>query len=310
MARKRRPKAKQGIGTVKSDGVKAEAKPGDAKARSGSGDAAETESDEPEVEASLAKRAWDQVAPLLVAVVLALGIRAVVVESYYVPSESMLPTLLIGDHVFVNKFVYGARVPFSDIHLPAVRDPERGEIVVFALGRRVTQAGKHEICPLHRCPDYPSEGFIKRVVGLPGDVVEYRGNVLYLNGEPAAKHVTGREMRDERGLSFPILEQDLEQCRHEILGDHPRLPGLTRAPLRVPEGEYFMLGDNRDNSNDSRAWGTVRREDLRGPAFFMYWSWNNQESWAAMLNPLTWLRLLWGETRWERFGMGLDCEPL
>src|SRR5262245_16777166 len=94
--------------------------------------------------ASLARRAWDQIGPIALAVAIALLIRAMVIESYYVPSESMLPTLLIGDHVFVNKFVWGARIPFTDIRLPALRDPRRGEIAVFALGRR----GPGQICPL------------------------------------------------------------------------------------------------------------------------------------------------------------------
>ena len=84
--------------------------------------------------------------------------------------------------------------------------------------------------------------------------------------------------------------------------------GLNHPPLTVPEGRYYLLGDNRDNSNDSRRWGTVRREELKGPVIFNYWSWNNQESWAAMLNPLTWLRLLWGEMRWDRIGMTHACE--
>ena len=87
----------------------------------------------------------------------------------------------------------------------------------------------------------------------------------------------------------------------------PGHPGLNHPPLVVPEGRYYLLGDNRDNSNDSRRWGTVRREELKGPVIFNYWSWNNQESWAAMLNPLTWIRLLWGEMRWGRIGMTYDC---
>jgi signal peptidase I len=254
-------------------------------------------------EASLGRRVWDQVGPLLLAVLIALGIRAMVIESYYVPSESMLPTLLIGDHVFVNKFVYGARIPFTDIHLPALRDPERGEIVVFALGRR----GMGEICPLDRCPDYRAEGFVKRIAGLPGDRVEYRRGVFYLNGERVETHATGETFLDKEGREFPVFREDLGACHHELL-DHPATAGLSQEPFTVPEGHYFFMGDNRDNSNDSRGWGTVPRNDLKGPIIVNYWSWNNQRSWAAMLNPLTWLDLLWNEMRWDRIGMDHACE--
>jgi signal peptidase I len=256
-----------------------------------------------EAPASVARRAWDQIAPIALAVAIALLIRAMVIESYYVPSESMLPTLLIGDHVFVNKFVYGAKIPFTDIRLPALRDPKRGEIAVFALGRR----GPGQICPLDECPDYPSEGFVKRIVGLPGDRVEYREGVLYVNDQRIPWQDTGRTFDDEGGREYKVEDEALPGCQHEVL-DHPRMPGLNHAAYTVPPGRYYFLGDNRDNSNDSRAWGTVRREELKGPVIVNYWSWNNQESWVAMLNPLTWVKLLMGEMRWGRIGMTYHCQ--
>jgi signal peptidase I len=262
-------------------------------------DAAEQAEDE---ELSFAARAWEQLGPLLLAIAIALGVRAMVIESYYVPSESMLPTLLIGDHVFVNKFVYGAKIPFTDVHLPALRDPRRGEIVVFALGRR--SGGM--ICPLDECPEYRAEGFVKRIVGIPGDRVEYRDGALYLNGERVPAPETGEDFVDNGGESLLVRRESLPGCVHETL-DHPRRPGLSHEPFVVPEDRYYFLGDNRDNSNDSRGWGTVPRTDLKGPVLINYWSWNNQESWAAMLNPLTWLRLLANEMRWDRFGMSYDC---
>ena len=253
--------------------------------------------------ASVARRAWDQIAPIALAVAIALLIRAMVIESYYVPSESMLPTLLIGDHVFVNKFVYGAKIPFVDLRLPALRDPKRGEIAVFALGRR----GPGQICPLDECPDYPAEGFVKRIVGLPGDRVEYREGVLYVNDQRIPWQDTGRTFDDEGGREYKVEDEDLPGCKHEVL-DHPRMPGLNHSAYTVPPGRYYFLGDNRDNSNDSRAWGTVRREELKGPVIVNYWSWNNQESWVSMLNPLTWVKLLVGEMRWGRIGMTYHCE--
>lgn len=254
--------------------------------------------------ASLLQRVWEQVGPIAIAVAIALLIRAMVIESYYVPSESMLPTLLIGDHVFVNKFVFGARIPFTQVRLPALRDPRRGEIVVFALGRR----GPGEICPLDECPDYPAEGFVKRLIGLPGDRVEYRSGGLYVNDERVPWQNMNHTFQDESGRDYDVYDESLpEGCHHEVL-DHPRMPGLNHSAYTVPPGRYYFLGDNRDNSNDSRAWGTVRREELKGPIIVNYWSWNNQETWLAMLNPLTWARLLWNEMRWGRIGMTHGCE--
>jgi len=267
-----------------------------------SGKRAVVEDEEQGPPLSLARRIWDQVGPVALAVGIALVIRAVVIESYYVPSESMLPTLLIGDHVFVNKFAYGARIPFTDIRLPAVREPKRGEIVVFALGRRDGQ-----ICPLDECPGFEQEGFVKRLVGLPGDRVEYRADAFYVNDERVPWQPTGATFKDEAGHEFNVVEESLPGCRHPIL-DHPRMSGLTNAAFTVPPGRYYFLGDNRDNSNDSRRWGTVRREELKGPVIINYWSWNNQESWASMLNPFTWVRLLWSEMRWGRIGKTYRCD--
>jgi signal peptidase I len=278
---------------------KASAKKSDRGAERG---AATKDENSAEPEAPLAHRAWEQIWPLAVAVLVALGIRAVVIESYYVPSESMLSTMLVGDHVFVNKFVYGARIPLIGARLPAVRDPERGEIVVFALGR--TRNGR--ICPLDECPSARSEGFVKRVVALPGDRVEYRRGVLYLNGAAVPTVDTGEKFEGDNGYEYLVTRADLEGCEHDVL-DLPGHDGLSHPPFTVPEGRYYMLGDNRDNSNDSRAWGTVRREELKGPVILNYWSWNNRESWLAMLNPFTWIRLLWSEMRWGRIGMDFDC---
>lgn len=234
-------------------------------------------------------------------VALALLIRALVVETFYVPSESMLPTLLIGDHVFVNKFVYGARIPGLDLQLPALREPRRGEILVFDLGRNGAR-----IQPLDRCPGCPSESFIKRLVALPGDRVEVRGSEVLVNGERLAQQRTGESARDDKGVEHALLHEQLEACDHAVL-DRPGFEPPSMAERSIPEGHYFFLGDNRDSSNDSRFWGVVPRRDIRGPAFRIYWSWNNQESWLSMLNPWTWFRLIASETRWSRAGDSLDC---
>lgn len=253
---------------------------------------------------SLAKQAWDQIWPLAIAVLIALGIRSVVIESYYVPSGSMFPTLLIGDHVFVNKFSFGARIPFTDTKLPAVREPRRGDIAVFALGRR----GPNQICPLDQCKkdkNYPAEGFVKRLVGLPGDTIAFERGAVILNGQRLKTESTG-ETFEEAGVTYRVLREHLGTCVHNILDD-PRIPSNDIAEVTVPEGRYFFVGDNRDNSNDSRFWGTVPHLDLKGPVIVNYWSWNNRYPWISMLNPLVWFELLWNEMRWERIGIDYDC---
>jgi signal peptidase I len=240
-------------------------------------------------------------ATVLGAILIALCVRALVVETYYVPSESMLPTFLIGDHMLVDKFAYGARVPFTDIQLPPLREPKRGDVVTFVLGRK----GSGQICPLDRCPDYPREGFVKRIVGLPGDSLEVSGHRVLLNGEPLRVEYGDETFLDDAGEPLRPGREFLGDGSHAVL-DHPRRNGLDQVRITVPAGRYFVMGDNRDNSYDSRGWGTVRRIDIKGPVIGIYWSWNNRGSWASMLNPATWWRLLRSETRWSRIGMRVE----
>jgi signal peptidase I len=249
------------------------------------------------------RRVWDQVAPIGLAILIALAIRAVIIESYYVPSGSMLSTMFIGDHVFVSKFTYGAQVPFTGLTLPAVRDPERGEIAVFALGR----GPNGRPCPLDQCRDSSAEGFVKRIVGLPGDTIEYKDGVLILNGTVAEQRDLAEEFTDENGVKMRVLEEDLAGCRHRVL-DNPSQAPQSMGRLVIAPDHYFMMGDNRDNSNDSRFWGTVHRDHFKGPVLVNYWSWNNNYSWLGMLNPITWIKLLVGEMRWDRIGLTFACE--
>ena len=242
-------------------------------------------------------RAWHQISPIALAVAIALLIRALVLESFYVPSGSMLPTFLIGDHVFVSKFTYGARIPFTDIRAPALRAPRRGEIVIFELGRRRTGA----ICPADLCPKERTEDFVKRIVGIPGDTIEVRDGRVILNDVPVPVEALDEDFVDDDGQAYRTASEQLGDVEHAVL-DHPALPSPAGRRITIPEGRYFMMGDNRDNSNDSRSWGTVRREEIKGPVVLIYWSWNNRGSWLSMLNPWTWVKLLATETRWSRFG--------
>jgi signal peptidase I len=245
----------------------------------------------------------DDLPTLILAVAIALVVRTFVFQSFYVPSESMYPTLLIGDHVFVSKLAYGARLPFSESRLPGYREPHRGDVVVFQLAR-----DGRRIYPPDRRPELPTEAFIKRLVALPGETVEVRHGVVYIDGEAAEQERTGRTFTDEEGRVYDLVEEQLGSCRHLLLDD-PRLPGPDLAPTRVERDRYFFMGDNRDNSYDSRMWGTVALPQVEGPAGLLYWSWDWTGSWLALLNPLTWVENLAERTRWSRMGHWVRCLP-
>jgi signal peptidase I len=213
----------------------------------------------------------------------------------------MLPTLLIGDHLFVNKFVYGIKVPLTDWRLPALREPERGDVVVFTVSR-----GRYdEIYPADQRPDLPHDRFVKRIVGLPGDTIEVRAGELRINGEPVPSSSDNQTFRDENGRELRVGSEQLGPRTHAVLDD-PGVTGPNLTPFRVPEGRYFMMGDNRDWSNDSRRWGTVRLADLKGPAFILYWSWDWNGGWSELLNPFKWWELFTSRMRWDRIGEGID----
>jgi signal peptidase I len=240
---------------------------------------------------------WEQVATLALALLIALGIRAFALEPFRIPSGSMFPTLLIGDHLFVNRFVYGIEIPFTDVRLPGLRRPERGEVVVFSVARDGART-----YPADRRPDLPREAFVKRVVGLPGDVIRFRDGVLTVNETAVAAVPTGEWFEDEAGRALQVLEVTLGERSFRILED-PEVAPIPADALVVAEDRYFMLGDNRDYSKDSRFWGTVRFDQIRGPAFLLYWSWDFEGGWLDLLDPVTW----WSTAkRWERIGARLD----
>jgi len=184
----------------------------------------------------------EYVESLAIAIVLALAIRSQVVQAFKIPSGSMLQTLQIGDHILVNKFIYGIRLPFTDVTLIPVRAPKRRDVIVF------------------RFPKDESKDFIKRVVGIPGDVIQVRNKALYVNGalqeEPYAIH----DPRDAFPHSMPNRD--------------------NFGPVTVPADSYFVMGDNRDHSLDSRFWGFVDHPKIRGKAFLIYWSWDQEATWV------------------------------
>ena len=191
----------------------------------------------------------ENIEAIIVAVILAMFIRTFVIQAFKIPSGSMKDTLLIGDHILVNKFIYGIKVPFSGTTLIPVTQPDRGDIVVF------------------KYPVDPSKDFIKRVIGIAGDKIEIRNKQVYVNDKPLVQ-------------DFAIYtDSRIESGQRDNM-----------AAITVPENSIFMMGDNRDNSADSRFWGYVDLKAVKGKAFIIYWSWNsgNQDS---VLNYVRWDRL-------------------
>ena len=182
------------------------------------------------------------------ALLLALFIRTFIVQAFKIPSGSMIPTLQIGDHILVNKISSGVRIPFLEHYPASFQKVQRGDVIVFIF------------------PEDRSKDFIKRVIGVAGDSVEVRGKRIYINGKQV----------DDPHAHFE--------------GDDPQSPGLPSregyGPRAVPENHIFVMGDNRDRSYDSRFWGFVSLEDVRGKAFLIYWSWDGSDRWV----------------RWERLG--------
>jgi signal peptidase I len=179
-----------------------------------------------------------------VALLLALVIRSFVVQAFKIPSGSMIPTLLIGDHILVNKFVYGVRLPYFGNEIIPIGSPRRGDVVVFIY------------------PQDEDKDFIKRVVGVAGDTIEVREKRLYVNGEPAddpnAHFVDGPDVRNS------------PEHRDNF------------GPFVVPPANIFVMGDNRDRSYDSRFWGPVSLDKVKGKAFLTYWSWDAPSHWVRL----------------------------
>jgi signal peptidase I len=260
---------------------------------------------EDEVPRGTAAAIWDQVGTLVLAIVIALTIRTFVIEPFRIPSGSMFPTLLVGDHLFVNKFLYGPRVPFTDWRLPGLRMPERGDVVVFEVAKGDAR-NTPSIAPADRYPDLPRDDFVKRILGLPGDRVTVREGLVRVNGQDVEQVATGDVFVDSDGRELIIRDENLLGCGHQVLDD-AAIQGRAVLDLVVPEGRYLMVGDNRDHSNDSRVWGTVRLAEMKGPAFILYWSWSVNGNALQFFNPLNWWN---ADKRWDRIFARVQCEDL
>ena len=215
------------------------------------------------------KKPWyrEYAEALIVAAILALFIRTFVVQAFKIPSGSMEDTLLIGDHLLVNKFIYGSHIPFTDTWVLPLRNPRRGDIIVFEFPE---DEGKSY---------FQRRDFIKRVIGIPGDVVEVRNKKVFVNDQ---LYRISQEVHKDPGrvIGDSAVCNDTSQFpRHQGCRDY-------MPKIQVPEGMYFVMGDNRDQSYDSRFWGFVDRGKIKGLAFIKYWSWDAKKNWP----------------RWERIG--------
>lgn len=219
-------------------------------------------------------------------ILLVFCIRSFLFEPFKIPSGSMIPTLQVGDFILVNKFTYGVRLPIVNQKLVQLGDPQRGDVMVF------------------HYPENPSVDYIKRVVGVPGDSVEYRNKQLFINGLEQKQVAEGDYNYVESGLNFVHTERRSEELgahKHDVL-INPEMPNThlgsvadfkgrencdyqeNRFSCRVPAGQYFMMGDNRDNSRDSRYWGFVPDNQIVGKAFLIWMNFSDLKRVGLSIN--------------------------
>ncbi|MBO9652130.1 MAG: signal peptidase I [Variovorax sp.] len=221
----------------------------------------------------------DWTAGLFPVILVVFLLRSFIAEPFKIPSGSMMPTLLVGDLILVNKFVYGLRLPVINTKITEGRSPARGEVMVF------------------RYPPKPSMDYIKRVIGVPGDEVAYLNKKLTINGQPVSKDAIPDYFDEETMRYLKQYSENLNGTQHDILNDETRRAGLSEAEImafpfqencrysvegvvcKVPPGYYFMMGDNRDNSLDSRYWGFVPDQNIVGRAFLI---WMNFSDWRRI----------------------------
>ena len=205
---------------------------------------------------------------IIIAILLALFIRTFIIQAFKIPSGSMKPTLLVGDHLLVNKFIYGIRIPIIDKFLIQFKEPERGDVVVF------------------KWPKDESLDFIKRVIGVEGDTIQIKDKQLYVNNKKVKEQLLDEKVKnqlfgkynDDEITNADAYEETIGNRKHIILYQ-PALEKLEKnkndnfGPVTVPADSIFVMGDNRDNSEDSRYWGYVKLEKIKGEALIIYWSW-------------------------------------
>ena len=228
---------------------------------------------------------WENIKSLGGALLIFLFIRTFFVEAFRIPSGSMIPTLLVGDWLFVNKLVYGPHIPFTSLNLPGYSEPRHGDVVVFQSPPQIDQ------------PEDPTTTLVKRLIGMPGDTIMMRGAVVAINGIPQRQGF-GAHVNDvgDPNETNPLYDwQHKFEAHKSRFGEPPaQLTHDNWGPLIIPQKFYMMLGDNRYNSKDGRYWGLVPRANIRGRPLFVYYSWNADDS----DKPLPFIT----DIRWGRIG--------
>ena len=220
---------------------------------------------------------------LVFAVALALLIRTFVFQPFKIPSGSMIPTLLVGDHLLVSKFIFGTKIPFTDKIVLPIENIKRGDVIVFTYPNTEHDPSKNGIF------------YIKRVVGIPGDSIDLDGRQLVINGQKVPLEFTGSYVDERNGEQFDEYREDLFGVEHRVIyrkGRDSTNKGSFIPLSVVPEGYVFVMGDNRDNSQDSRYWGFVPMENIAGRAFLIHWSWDFDS--PDIENKVRWNRILSG----------------
>ena len=237
---------------------------------------------------SFVKHAWDNIKSLAGAVLIYLVLRTLLIEAFRIPSGSMIPSLLVGDWLFVNKVAYGPHIPFTRTHIPGYTQPGRGDIVVFVSPYQPDEAA--------RGAD-PTPTLVKRLIGMPGDTMYMREGLVYINGIPQRQgYAAASNPKGDPDLRDPLMDwQHKIELDGTRFGAPPKEPALDHwGPLLIPQGHYFMMGDNRYGSKDSRYWGVVPRENVRGRPMFVYYSYVGEGS----DRPLPFIT----DIRWGRLG--------
>jgi signal peptidase I len=227
-------------------------------------------------------KVFENIKSILGTIAIFLLLRAFLVEAYRIPSGSMVPTLLVGDWLFVNKLRYGPHVPFTNWNLPGYAEPKRGDVAVFVSPVQIDQ------------PNDPTPTLVKRIQGVPGDTLYMRDGMLYLNGDKRPLPFKTDTLSDPNGID-PLFDWQKQYALKESrFGPAPAQPTHDNwGPLVVPAGHYFMMGDSRYDSKDSRYWGLVPRKNFRGRPLFVYYSYNANDSdrAAPFITDIRWSRL-------------------